>query len=131
MGVCHQAYASQLLPYNYEHTLYNKLHNLRQGNCQLRNMHPIDFFNMAARIPSAESETQMISHFIIGLHPQKQNATTIQSFFCFGSSSTCNSYEVQLRSPWGTSQRFQNSTLSDSSTRTTSEGPNTSDIPKT
>ncbi|KAL0675130.1 hypothetical protein Bca4012_003111 [Brassica carinata] len=40
MGVCHQAFASQLLPHNYEHTLYNKLHNLRQGNCQLRNMQP-------------------------------------------------------------------------------------------
>ena len=91
-----------------------------------------DFFNMAARIPSAESGTQMISHFIIGLHPQKQNA--LQQF---NPSSVLEAHqraiamEVQLRSPWGTSQRFQNSTLNDSSTRTTSEGPNTSDIPKT
>lgn len=61
------------LPYKYERTLYNKLQNLRQGNRSVEE-YATDFFHFASRVPTPESESQMISRFIGGLRIQLQNA---------------------------------------------------------
>lgn len=88
------------LPYNYDRTLYNKLQNLRQGNRSVEE-YATDFFNYAARVPAAESETQMIARFIGGLRPQLQNA--LQQFKPLSVSEVhqrAAAMEVQLRASW-------------------------------
>lgn len=126
------------LPYNYERTLYNKLQNLRQGNHSVEE-YTTDFFHMAARMTTAETQEQLISRFIGVLRSQLQNA--LQQF----NPSTVSeahqralAMEVQLRSNWTSSSTrtrpqlntTTETTLGQSSNATTSKpDANQKDIP--
>lgn len=96
------------LPFNYERTLYNKLQNLRQGTRNVDD-YASDFFHMTARMPSIESEDQLISRFIGGLRSQLQVA--LQQFNPASVSEVHQraiAMETQLRSTWSaSSSRFR------------------------
>ncbi|CAA7031690.1 unnamed protein product [Microthlaspi erraticum] len=106
------------LPFNYERTLYNKLQNLRQGTRTVDD-YASDFFHMTARMPSIESEDQLISRFIGGLRSQLQVA--LQQFNPVSVSEVHQraiAMETQLRSTWSASSarsRFTPQAIGDAS----------------
>ena len=52
------------LPYNYMHTLYQQLHNLRQGT-QSIDEYTREFYQLVARVDLADSKDQLF-HVILG-----------------------------------------------------------------
>ena len=64
------------LPYNYMHTLYQQLHNLRQGT-QSIDEYTREFYQLVARVDLADSEDQLVSRYIGGMRQQFQDTLNL------------------------------------------------------
>ena len=54
------------LPHNYMRTLYQQLHNLKQGT-QSIDEYTREFYQLVARVDLADSEDQLVSRYIGGM----------------------------------------------------------------
>uniref|UniRef100_A0A0D3DIN6 Retrotransposon gag domain-containing protein n=1 Tax=Brassica oleracea var. oleracea TaxID=109376 RepID=A0A0D3DIN6_BRAOL len=61
------------LPYNFDHTMFTQLQNLRQGSRSVDD-YAEEFTLLLTRNEILDSETQLVSRFIGGLRSQIQNA---------------------------------------------------------
>ena len=57
------------LPHNYIHTLYEQLHNLKQGT-QFIHEYTREFYQLVARVDLADLEDQLVSRYIGGMRQQ-------------------------------------------------------------
>ena len=70
---------SKFLPADYRQTLFQKLHNLRQGSKTVQE-YIEEFYNLQARNDLRENEKQRIAHYLAGLHPQIQDELIFYNF---------------------------------------------------
>ena len=67
----------QFLPFNYTHSLYKDLHNLKQeGSVE---EHIEAFHQLVERVDLNESEEQMVARYLSGLKPSIQDVLSLQS----------------------------------------------------
>ena len=59
------------IPYNFERLLFQKFHNIRQGNRSVED-YSTEFYKMMTQIDIHDSEDQLVARFIAGLRPQLQ-----------------------------------------------------------
>lgn len=59
------------IPYKFEHLLFQKFHNIRQGTRSVED-YSNEFYQMLKRVDVHDSEDQLVAHFIEGLRPQLQ-----------------------------------------------------------
>lgn len=64
------------LPYNYEHLMFLKLQNLRQGSRSVEE-YSTEFFQLLNRIDLQDSEQQLVARFTGGLRQQIQHTLTL------------------------------------------------------
>ena len=64
------------LPYNYMRTLYQQLHNLKQGT-QSIDEYTREFYQLVARVDLADSEDQLVSRYIGGMRQQFQDTLNL------------------------------------------------------
>ena len=64
------------LPHNYMRTLYQQLHNLRQGT-QSIDEYTREFYQLVARVDLANSEDQLVSRYIGGMRQQFQDTLNL------------------------------------------------------
>ena len=64
------------LPHNYMHTLYQQLHNLRQGT-QSIDEYTREFYQLVARVDLTDSEDQLVSRYIGGMRQQFQDTLNL------------------------------------------------------
>ena len=64
------------LPYNYMRTLYQQLHNLRQGTQSIDEYTRV-FYQLVARVDLADSEDQLVSRYIGGMRQQFQDTLNL------------------------------------------------------
>ncbi|XP_013679209.2 uncharacterized protein LOC106383681 [Brassica napus] len=60
------------IPYNFERLLFQKFHNIRQGNRSVDD-YANEFYQLLTRVDVQDSEDQLVARFIAGLRPQLQN----------------------------------------------------------
>ena len=64
------------LPHNYMRTLYQQLHNLKQGT-QSIDEYTREFYQLVARVDLADSEDQLVSRYIGGMRQQFQDTLNL------------------------------------------------------
>ena len=64
------------LPHNYMRTLYQQLHNLRQGT-QSIDEYTREFYQLVARVDFADSEDQLVSRYIGSMRQQFQDTLNL------------------------------------------------------
>ena len=64
------------LPHNYMCTLYQQLHNLRQGT-QSIDVYTREFYQLIARVDLADSKNQLVSRYIRGIRQQFQDTLNL------------------------------------------------------
>lgn len=64
------------LPYNYEQSLFQKLHTLRQ-NTRSVNDYTKEFFDLVMRIDVRDSEPKLVVRYIAGLHSTLQDTLSM------------------------------------------------------
>ena len=64
------------LPHNYMRTLYQQLHNLKQG-MQSIDEYTREFYELVARVDLADSEDQLVSCYIGGMRQQFPNTLNL------------------------------------------------------
>lgn len=62
----------EFLPFNYEHTLYQRLQTLRQGSRTV-DAYTEDFYHLIARVDLRDSPSQLVARYISGLRTQLQD----------------------------------------------------------
>ena len=60
------------ISYNFERLLFQKFHNIQQGNRQVDD-YANEFYQLLTRVDVQDSEDQLVARFIAGLRPQLQN----------------------------------------------------------
>ena len=116
------------IPYNFEHLLFQKFHNIRQGNRSIED-YSTEFYQMMTRIDIHDSEDQLVARFIAGLRPQLQ--TMLHQFDpCSISEARQRALLVEQQSrfsanQWTGNNKQRNSTISADDTLDTSTGTRT------
>ena len=64
------------LSHNYMRTLYQQLHNLKQG-IQSIDEYTLEFYQLVARVDLADSEDQLASRYIGGMRQQFQDTLNL------------------------------------------------------
>ncbi|XP_024013113.1 uncharacterized protein LOC112087328 [Eutrema salsugineum] len=107
------------LPYNFDHTMYTRLQNLRQGSRTV-DEYSEKFYILMTRNEIHDSEIQTVSRFIGGLRPQLLN--TLAQFDPNNVAKAhrrASAFEQQFRSSsnsWNSSARIRNSVQQDLNT---------------
>ena len=69
----------KFLPIDYRQTLFQKLHNFRQGSKTVQE-YTEEFYNLQARNDLREDEEQRIARYLAGLRPQIQDELIFCNF---------------------------------------------------
>ncbi|KAL6504926.1 hypothetical protein OROHE_023684 [Orobanche hederae] len=99
----------EFLPFNYRSTLFQSLHNLRQGTRTVAD-YSADFQQLLARVDVNDSQDQLAAHYIAGLKPTLQDTLNL-----FGPTTLAEAQQRAAQLEKQQARRFSSSPVTSSS----------------